>query len=97
MTEHPDCVRLRDVAPELALGVLDGPERGEALAHLAGCDECRALVRELTEVVDRLVALAPDAEPPAGFESAVVERIRPPASARRPRRLVLAAAAVVLL
>jgi len=95
----PACDRLRDDAAELALGVLDGPERGEALAHLAHCEACRTLVRELTDVVDRVIALAPEAEPPPGFESAVVDQVRPTAPARggTSRRLVLAAAAAVLL
>jgi hypothetical protein len=96
------CADLRLVAPELALGTLDGPTRGDALAHVARCDVCRAHVQELAEVVDRLIAVAPEAEPPPGFESSVIDRIAAEpdeVSARRrgPSRLVLAAAAVVLL
>ena len=100
MTEPRDCAALHDVAAELALGTLEGPARGEALAHLAGCPACRAHVQELTEAVDQLLALGPEAEPPAGFESAVIARIadeqRAGAPARRPSRLLLAAAAVVI-
>lgn len=102
MTEGRDCQALQAVAAEVALGTLEGTERGEALAHLAGCSDCRALVQDLTEVVDRLLAVAPEAEPPAGFESAVIARIGAERGATvthvpRTRRYVLAAAAVMLV
>ena len=102
MTEGRDCQALQAVAAEVALGTLEGTERGEALAHLAGCSDCRAHVQDLTEVVDRLLAVAPEAEPPAGFESAVIARIGAERGAAvthlpRTRRYVLAAAAVVLV
>jgi hypothetical protein len=97
----PDCAALHDVAAELALGALDGPARGEALAHVAGCADCQAHLGGLTDAVDRLVATAPEAEPPPGFESAVIARIaKARAPERRPggyrTRVLLAAAAVVL-
>jgi hypothetical protein len=102
VTEHPaDCAALREVAADLALGSLQGSERGEALAHVAHCPACRAHVQELAEAVDVLLALAPEAEPPAGFESAVLARIdeeRGDVPRRRGRgRVLLAAAAVALL
>lgn len=92
-----DCAAVREVAAELALGTLAGPARGEALAHLAGCPECRAEVQSLAEAADQLLALASEAEPPAGFESAVLARIQPPATPSVRRRVLLAAAAVVLV
>jgi hypothetical protein len=102
VTERPaDCAALREVAAELALGALEGSERGEALAHLARCPSCRAHVQELAEAADVLLALAPEAEPPAGFESAVLGRIDeergPVAAGRRRSRVLLAVAAVALL
>ena len=102
MTDRPGCQAVRAVAAELALGTLEGSERGEALAHLAGCPACQAHVQELTEVVDQLLAAGPEAEPPAGFESAVMARIGAEGGATvvrlpRRRRLALAAAAVVLV
>jgi anti-sigma-K factor RskA len=69
------CDEFAGVAAELALGVLTGRERGAALAHLDGCESCREQVRELTMAQDELLALLPSAEPPAGFESRVLERI----------------------
>jgi anti-sigma-K factor RskA len=69
------CDEFAEVAAELALGVLTGRERARALAHLDGCESCREQVRELTMAGDELLALLPSAEPPAGFESRVLERI----------------------
>jgi anti-sigma factor RsiW len=85
---------MRELAPEIALGVLDGEQRAEALRHLATCADCRREVEQLSQVADELVMLAPVQEPPAGFESRVVEAIglRPqPRRARRwtARRLVM--------
>ena len=69
------CDEFAEVAAELALGVLTGRERARALAHLDGCESCREQVRELSMAGDELLALLPPAEPPAGFESRVLERI----------------------
>ena len=67
------CERMRDLAPEIALGIADGEERAEALRHLSTCGECRRVVEQLSQVADELLVLAPVQEPPAGFESRVVE------------------------
>jgi hypothetical protein len=105
------CDRTRELAAELALGILDGEQRAQALRHVAECPECRRAVEELTAVADELLMLAPEREPPAGFESRVLARLQPPPAAARPtrrRRRMLAplaaaaaaaaiAAAVVLL
>ena len=105
------CDRTRELAAELALGILDGEQRAQALRHVAECPECRRAVEELTAVADELLMLAPEREPPAGFESRVLARMQPPPAAARPtrrRRRMLAplaaaaaaaaiAAAVVLL
>jgi Putative zinc-finger len=69
------CREFSDVAAELALGVLTGRERAAALAHLDHCDACRENVRQLTMTSEGLLELLPTAEPPAGFESRVMERI----------------------
>lgn len=75
------CDELRELAPEVALGTLDGEERAEALRHLATCAECRRLVDQLSAVADELLMIAPVQEPPAGFESRVIDMLTPP----RPR------------
>jgi hypothetical protein len=67
------CEETRDLAAEIALGIADGEERAEALRHLSTCEECRHVVEQLSLVADELLVLAPVEEPPAGFESRVVE------------------------
>jgi putative zinc finger protein len=69
------CEELNDLAPEVALGTIDGEERAEALRHLATCGECRRLVDQLTTVADELLMLAPVQEPPVGFESRVIDAL----------------------
>jgi len=86
------CAQVRELAPELALGSLPGAERAEVLLHLGHCVRCQALVRELTDVADVLTLLAPEVEPPAGFEDRVLAAIRPPR--RRAARRWLASVAV---
>ncbi|MBO0804725.1 MAG: hypothetical protein J2P25_16830 [Nocardiopsaceae bacterium] len=100
-----DCGEFSDVAAELALGVLTGRERGDALAHLERCDACLAAVRQLAMTGEELAALLPAVEPPPGFETRVLDRIglaRPGAAPKSPkflksrsRRLVSVAAAAL--
>lgn len=58
----------------LALGELTGRPRADVLAHVAACRRCREHVDVLIATADRLLLAAPDAEPPVGFEAAVLER-----------------------
>ena len=69
------CAEFADAAAELALGVLTGRERAQALAHLDRCEACRENVRQLTVTGEELVGLLPAIEPPAGFETRVMERL----------------------
>jgi anti-sigma factor RsiW len=83
----PRCREVRELAPELALGIVEGEERGRLLEHLADCPDCRRRVDELAEVADELLLLAPHKEAPVGFESRVLSRVLPaPAEPRRRRR-----------
>src|ERR1700728_2593301 len=70
-----NCAEFGDSAAELALGVLTGRERARALAHLDHCDACRENVRQLAVTGEELVGLLPAIEPPAGFETRVMERL----------------------
>lgn len=86
------CDEIRELAPEIALGIADGEERAEALRHLSTCADCRRAVERLSGVADELLLMAPAEEPPAGFESRVVTAIgldQPQPSRRRPRWLSL--------
>jgi hypothetical protein len=70
-----NCAEFGDVAAELALGVLTGRERADALAHLDYCDACREHVRQLTMTGEELLDLLPSSEPPPGFETRVMDRL----------------------
>jgi Putative zinc-finger len=103
MTGEMGCEQVRDLAPELALGIAEGEERDAALRHLSGCAGCRQLVSEFSSVGDELLQLAPAHDPPAGFESGVLAALaEPPARGRfqplalRWRWVATAAAALVL-
>jgi hypothetical protein len=99
MTPAYGCTELHEDAVELALGILGGRSRAEALAHLDRCPDCRALVNEYADAVDVVVSATPTARPPRGFARRAVRRLaRASARAPRPRRArVLAAAALVAL
>lgn len=92
------CEETREMAADLALGIVEGEERGRALQHLAECPDCRAEVEKHSELADELLLLAPQREAPVGFESRVLGELLPaPKSKRRRRlRLVLAPAAAAL-
>ena len=70
------CAGFADARAELALGVLTGRERAEALAHLGHCAACQENVRQLMMKGEQLVQLLPAKEPPPGFDTRVMERLR---------------------
>jgi len=69
------CGEFADVAAELALGVLTGRERAQAVAHLDECDSCREHVRQLSLTGEEMLGLLPSREPAEGFESRVMGRL----------------------
>lgn len=85
-----DCDEFRDTAPDLALGLLTGDERGAAISHVVTCASCRRHLDGLVQVADDLLLLAPSVEPEIGFESRVMARLAaggafsPPPSSQRP-------------
>jgi Putative zinc-finger len=81
-----NCREFLDAAAELALGVLTGRERARAMAHLEHCEACRENVRQLTLTGEGLLGLIPAMEPPAGFETRVMDRIGLAAPAPAPAR-----------
>jgi hypothetical protein len=104
MTGEMGCDQVRDLAPELALGIAEGQERVAALSHLSGCPECRQLVSDLSSVGDGLLLLAPSRAPSRGFESSLLARLDHPLHERkvlplmrRRRWVAIAAAAAVVL
>ena len=92
------CEAFEADAAELALGHIGEPHRAGLLDHAAGCPRCRELLADLATICDRMLDLAPEIEPPAGFEARALARMAPPASARsRLPRLATAAAALAVL
>jgi predicted anti-sigma-YlaC factor YlaD len=64
-----DCGSIREALPEFALGIADGKQHARALEHVAGCSDCHDELELLSSVARDLTALAPQREPPLGFES----------------------------
>jgi hypothetical protein len=87
---------------ELALGVLTGRERARALSHVESCPRCAEELEQLSRAADAVVQVAPEVEPPMGFEVSLFERMGVAAVPRKTRRrtrwvpAVLAAAAAVV-
>jgi hypothetical protein len=78
------CAEVENLGPELATGTLTGGERASALVHLESCTRCQQLVDELSAVADALLLLAPESEPPIGFESRTAARIAAAAATPSP-------------
>lgn len=97
MVAEPFCERARAALPELVLGVLGGDERAAVLKHLGSCPACRAEAAALSEAADGLMLLAPEIEPPVGFEARVVGAWRAPRQRRWGVSLVAAAVLAALL
>lgn len=96
MAEGLECAEARELFPELAAGVAAGDERARALGHLSGCPACRREFAGTAEVLDELLWMVPEQDPPAGFESSVLARLTPAAPPRhRPRPRLLWAASIV--
>jgi hypothetical protein len=77
------CHETRELLPELALGIADGAERARALAHVDECADCRRELERQSAIADELLVLAPEEEPPPGFEVGVLQAILPPPEPRR--------------
>lgn len=84
MSADADCHEIRGLTAELALGIADGRDRARVLDHVADCSDCREELEELTGLADELIVLAPEHEPPVGFELRTIRRLQP-APERRQR------------
>jgi hypothetical protein len=91
-----NCLEVRELLPELALGVLAPEDRERVERHLQWCAGCR---KEATDLGSGAATFAFALEParvPQGLGDRVVARVRRAAGApRTPRRARMAAAAVV--
>ncbi|HEV3475661.1 MAG TPA: zf-HC2 domain-containing protein [Actinomycetota bacterium] len=75
---------VRELLPEVALGIASGRDRARALEHMAGCLQCRTELEELSGIADELLFLAPVQQPPVGFESRAIQSMS--AGGALPRR-----------
>ena len=90
------CLAVRELLPELAVGVLSPGDRDEVERHLRWCAGCRKESLELGQAAATFAfALAPSPVP-QGLGERIVERVRRAAGAPgTPRRARTAAAAIV--
>ena len=72
------CPDMEGPLAELALGMASGRERAALLRHLQHCPGCQAEEQVVSRVVDALLELAPEAEPPVGFEVGLLDRLGGP-------------------
>ncbi|MGZ4212251.1 MAG: hypothetical protein ACXVQV_03360 [Actinomycetota bacterium] len=91
------CELTRELLPELALGTLGGEDRARSLDHVLSCADCSAELAALSRVADGLLTLAPQQEPPAGFEDRVLAQFRRERPRRRARRIAAFAAAAAVV
>jgi hypothetical protein len=99
--ERRECESFADDLAVVALGTSSGRRREDVLAHVERCPSCSAELEQLSVVADRVLELAPEVEPPVGFEWRLARRLKSDARSRRPatrRRVsVIALAAAVAL
>ncbi len=60
---------------ELALGILTGRDRAATLAHVESCANCAEELEQLARAADAVVLVAPEADPPIGFEVSLFSRM----------------------
>jgi hypothetical protein len=91
-----NCLAVRELLPELAVGVLSAQEHQDVERHLRWCAGCRKEATELGQAAATVAfALAP-APVPQGLGERIVERVRRAAGAPgTPRRARTAAASIV--
>jgi hypothetical protein len=102
MSDHTVCEKFADNLAELALGILTGRERMATLAHVESCAHCADELEALSWATDAMLHMAPEVEPPLGFEVSLfsrmgVDELAARRQASRPRWILAGAAAVVVL
>jgi hypothetical protein len=90
------CLVVRELLPELAIGVLSPADRGEVERHLRWCAGCRKEAAELGQAAATFAfALAPTTVP-QGLRERIVERVRKAAGVPGTRRRARTAAASIV-
>ena len=76
MTDEPQqCDEYAENLAELALGILTGRARAATLAHVDSCAHCAEELEQLSRAADAVVSVAPELEPPVGFEVRLFNRM----------------------
>ena len=94
------CLQVRELLPELAIGVLPHEDRVEVERHLQWCAGCRKEASDLGSAAATVGLALPQASVPQGLGERVVGRVRQaagaPGSARRFRTAAAAAVAALV-
>jgi len=80
------CLEVRELLPEMSIGVLPEPERERLGRHLQWCAGCRKEAGDLDQAAATLAFALPPAAPPADLEERVVAGLRRTAGAPVTRR-----------
>lgn len=90
------CLEVRELLPELALGVLPARDREEVERHLHWCAGCRKEAGELGDAAASVAFALPPADLPDALRERVVRDVKGAAGApRKPRRARAAAASAL--
>lgn len=90
------CLDVRELLPELAVGVLSAADRDEVDRHLHWCAGCRKEAAELGNAAATIAFALPPVEVPHGLRDRIVERVKRAAGAPgTPRRARTAVASIV--
>ena len=96
MTADARCEEIQELTGEVALGIADGEDRARVLEHVVECQDCREELDELSILADELLVLAPEHEPPVGFELRTLRQLQPRRERRRWRMPAVALVAASL-
>ena len=97
-----NCAEFLEHADWFAVGLVEMETRTRLIEHASGCASCSAHLRSLTTIADQLLTLAPEVEPPPGFEGRVLDHLasvvdQPHRVRSRPSRWLVAAATAAAL
>jgi predicted anti-sigma-YlaC factor YlaD len=94
------CLEVRELLPEMSIGVLPAPERERLGRHLQWCAGCRKEAGDLDRAAAALAFALPPASAPEELEDRVVARVRraagAPVTRRRARTVAAAMVAAVI-
>jgi hypothetical protein len=77
-----NCDDFDEVVAELAVSAMHEPEASRYQAHAASCPRCAGRLDAIALLADHVLLLAPEAEPPAGFEARCLASMTNPDAAR---------------